>query len=224
MDPRHRDRLAFLRIVSGTFEKDMEVFHARLGRMIRMTRPHRLFARERETVEAAYPGDVIGFVNPGLFRIGDSVSSDGKVEFEQIPRFTPEHFGTLRVTTTSRQKQFQKGIAQLEEEGAIQLFFQPDGPRSEPVVGVVGELQFDVLRSRLEAEYGAETTLHRLPYRFVRWLDGPADRVEVMRLPGQTRRAEDAIGRPVALFTGMWELEIAMKENPALRFHESSAG
>jgi peptide chain release factor 3 len=224
MDPRHRDRLAFLRIVSGTFEKDMEVFHARLGRMIRMTRPHRLFARERETVEAAYPGDVIGFVNPGLFRIGDSLSADGKVEFEEIPRFTPEHFGTLRVTTTSRQKQFQKGIEQLEEEGAIQLFFSADGPRSEPVVGVVGELQFDVLRSRLEGEYGAMTTLHRLPYRFVRWLDGAADRVAAMRLPGQTRRAEDTAGRPVVLFTGMWELEIAMKENPGLRFTESSAG
>jgi peptide chain release factor 3 len=223
MDPRHRDRLAFLRIVSGTFEKDMEVFHARLGRTIRMTRPHRLFARERETVEAAYPGDVIGFVNPGLFRIGDSLSESGRVEFEAIPRFTPEHFGVLRAGS-AKQKQFQKGIAQLEEEGAIQLFFQPDGPRSEPYVGVVGELQFDVLRSRLEAEYGAETTLHRMPYRFVRWLHGPADRVEGMRLPGQARRAEDATARPVVLFTGAWELEIAMKENPALRFFESSAG
>ncbi|MGH9456532.1 MAG: peptide chain release factor 3 [Thermoanaerobaculia bacterium] len=224
MDPRHRDRLAFLRIVSGAFEKDMEVFHARLGRSIRMTRPHRLFARERETVETAYAGDVIGFVNPGLFRIGDAVSSNGKVEFEPIPRFAPEFFGTLRPASTSKQKQFQKGIAQLEEEGAIQLFYPPESRRSEPVVGVVGELQFDVLRSRLEAEYGVETTLQRLPYRFARWIEGPDSEVESMRTPGQARRAADAEDRPVALFASTWEIDTAAKENPALRFLESSLG
>ncbi|HVR42033.1 MAG TPA: peptide chain release factor 3 [Thermoanaerobaculia bacterium] len=222
MDPRHRDRLAFVRVCSGVFEKDMEVFHPRLRRSIRMTRPHRLFARDRETLETAYPGDVVGLVNPGLFRIGDSVSEGGAIEFEPIPRFAPEHFGTLRASSTSRQKQFQKGIKQLEEEGAIQLFFGVDGRRSEPVIGVVGELQFDVLRSRLESEYGVATTLQRLPYRFARWARGPAAAIENIRMPGQTRRVDDVDGLPAVLFSSAWELETCIKENRDVSFLESS--
>ncbi|MFN2239333.1 MAG: peptide chain release factor 3 [Thermoanaerobaculia bacterium] len=224
MDPRHRDRLAFVRIVSGTFEKDMEVFHQRLNRKIRMTRPHRLFARERETVEAAFAGDVIGFINPGLFRIGDSLAEGEKAEFEPIPRFAPEHFGTLRTKTSERQKQFQKGIEQLVEEGAVQLFHGLDGRKSEPIIAVVGELQFDVLRSRLESEYSVETTLQRLPYRFARWLSGSDPKVDRVRQPGNSRRVIDLDERPVMLFSSDWELETVQKENPDVRFLESSLG
>jgi peptide chain release factor 3 len=221
MDKRHRDRLAFLRVCSGSFEKDMEVFHSRLGRTVRMTRPHRLFARERETVEQAYPGDVLGFVNPGLFRIGDTVSSDGPIEFDPIPNFAPEHFAVLRAKTVTKQKQFLKGLEQLEEEGVMQLFFYRDGLRSEPILGVVGELQFDVMQSRLESEYGVETSLQRLSFKMARWVQGPQEAVNRLRAPGQSRLAEDTSENLVVLFTSKWELDTCREEVPALYFAES---
>jgi peptide chain release factor 3 len=222
MDKRHRDRLAFMRITSGVFEKDMPVQHARLRREVRMTRPHRLFARERETIERAYPGDVIGFVNPGLFQIGDAVSSDEPVEFDRIPRFAPEYFATLRAKQATRQKQFQKGLEQLEEEGAMQVFVVHDGLRSEPILAVVGELQFDVLQSRLETEYGVETTLTNLSYKLARWVDRDVDDVARMTLPSRSRLATDRNGHAVVLFTSDWELEYAQKENPGAEFLAAS--
>jgi peptide chain release factor 3 len=218
MDKRHRDRLAFMRVCSGTFEKDMLVHHARLGREVRMTRPHRLFARERETIDRAYPGDVIGFVNPGLFRIGDAVSTGAPVELEHIPRFAPEHFATLRAKEVTRQKQFQKGLEQLEEEGVMQVLTLHEGLRSEPILAVVGELQFDVLRSRLETEYNVETTITPLPYTIARWLPLEIDAAQKLSLPSKSRLAVDRDERPVVLFTSSWELEFAEKENPGLRF------
>src|SRR5215213_2515075 len=205
MDKRHRDRLAFMRITSGVFEKDMVVHHARLGREVRMTRPHRLFAQERETIERAFPGDVIGFVNPGLFQIGDAVSSDAPVEFDRIPRFAPEYFATLRAKQVTRQKQFQKGLEQLEEEGAMQVFVVHDGLKSEPILAVVGELQFDVLQSRLETEYNVETTMTSLPYKIARWVDRHVDDVARMNLPSRARVATDSAGKAVVLFSSEWE-------------------
>jgi peptide chain release factor 3 len=187
-----------------------------------MTRPHRLFARERETIDRAYPGDVIGFVNPGLFQIGDSVSSGAPVEFDRIPRFAPEHFATLRAKQSSRQKQFQKGLEQLEEEGAMQVFVVHEGLRSEPILAVVGELQFDVLQSRLEAEYNVETTLSSLPYRIARWVDRDVDEVAKMNLPSRARIATDRDGRAVVLLTSDWELELAQKENPGLTWSSAA--
>ncbi|MBK5260383.1 MAG: peptide chain release factor 3 [Thermoanaerobaculia bacterium] len=222
MDKRHRDRLAFMRVCSGVFEKDMAVHHGRLGREVRMTRPHRLFARDRETIEKAYPGDVIGFVNPGLFQIGDAVSSASPIEFDRIPRFAPEHFATLRAKQVTRQKQFQKGLEQLEEEGAVQVLTVHDGLRSEPVLAVVGELQFDVLRSRLETEYDVETTIQVLPYKLARWTNRTLDQVARMSLPTRSRITVDKSGDAVVLFTSAWELEYAEKENPGVEFSASS--
>ncbi|MEA2489666.1 MAG: peptide chain release factor 3 [Acidobacteriota bacterium] len=222
MDKRHRDRLAFMRITSGIFERDMAVRHARLGRDVRMTRPHRLFAQERETIDRAYPGDVIGFVNPGLFQIGDAVSSGTAVEFDRIPRFAPEHFATLRAKQVTRQKQFQKGLEQLEEEGAMQVFTIHEGLRSEPILAVVGELQFEVLQSRLETEYNVETTISNLPYKLARWIDKDVDLVARMSLPSKSRVATDTNGRAVVLFSSSWELEYAQKENPGVEFLLSS--
>jgi peptide chain release factor 3 len=222
MDKRHRDRLAFMRITSGVFERDMQVHHARLGRDVRMTRPHRLFAQQRETIDRAFPGDVIGFVNPGLFQIGDAVSSGDPVEFDRIPRFAPEYFATLRAKQVTRQKQFQKGLAQLEEEGAIQVFVVHDGLRSEPILAAVGELQFDVMQSRLEAEYNVETTLSTLPYKLARWVDRDVDDVTRMTLPSKSRIAVDKDEKPVVLFTSQWELEYAEKENPGVEFKSAS--
>jgi peptide chain release factor 3 len=218
MDKRHRDRLAFMRITSGVFEKDMSVHHARLGREVRMTRPHRLFAQERETVTRAYPGDVIGFVNPGLFVIGDAVSTGTPVEFDRIPRFAPEHFATLRAKQVTRQKQFQKGLEQLEEEGAMQVFTLYEGLRSEPILAVVGELQFDVMKSRLESEYNVETTVSVLPYKLARWVDLDVDAVVKMTLPTRSKITTDNAGHPVILFSSSWELEYAEKENPGVAF------
>jgi peptide chain release factor 3 len=222
MDKRHRDRLAFLRVCSGVFEKDMSVHHARLGRDVRMTRPHRLFARERETIEQAFPGDVIGFVNPGLFQIGDTVSAGAAIVFDRIPRFAPEFFATLRAKAATRQKQFQKGLEQLEEEGVMQLLRMHEGLRSEPILAVVGALQFDVMQSRLESEYNVETTIQRLPFTIARWVDREADEVMRMNLPTKARVATDASGRTVVLFTADWELEHAQKENPDVEFQTAS--
>jgi peptide chain release factor 3 len=222
MDKRHRDRLAFMRVCSGVFEKDMAVQHTRLGREVRMTRPHRLFARDRETIERAFPGDVIGFVNPGLFQIGDSVSSGEPVEFERIPRFAPEYFATLRARQVTRQKQFQKGLQQLEEEGAVQVLTIHEGLRSEPILAVVGELQFDVLRSRLETEYDVETTIQMLPYKIARWVPGDIDEVVKLSLPSKSRLAVDKSGHAVVLFSSQWELDFAQKENPGVEFKSAS--
>ena len=222
MDKRHRDRLAFMRVCSGVFEKDMLVHHGRLGREVRMTRPHRLFARERETIERAYPGDVIGFVNPGLFQIGDSVSSGDPVVFDRIPRFAPEHFAMMRSKDVTRQKQFQKGLAQLEEEGVMQVLTLHEGLRSEPILAVVGELQFDVLQSRLETEYNVDTTVKPLSFTMARWVDRDVSDVEKMNLPSKSRVAIDNAGKPVVLFTSSWELEHAEKENPGVTFSAAS--
>lgn len=222
MDKRHRDRLAFMRVCSGVFEKDMAVQHGRLRREVRMTRPHRLFARDRETIDRAYPGDVIGFVNPGLFQIGDSVSSGTPVQFDRIPRFAPEHFGMLRAKQVTRQKQFQKGLEQLEEEGVMQVLTLHEGLRSEPILAVVGELQFDVLRSRLEHEYDVETTIQELPYKLARWVDRDPSAVAAMTLPSRSRIAVDSSGRAVVLFSSAWELEYAQKENPGIEFMVAS--
>src|SRR6185369_4203284 len=222
MDKRHRDRLAFMRVCSGVFEKDMSVNHSRLGREVRMTRPHRLFARDRETIERAFPGDVIGFVNPGLFQIGDSVSSGAPVEFERIPRFAPEHFATMRATTVTRQKQFQKGLEQLEEEGVMQVLTIHEGLKSEPILAVVGELQFDVLKSRLESEYNVETTIQELPFKIARWVDGDAADAAKLNLPSRARLAVDRNDHPVVLFASDWELDYAMKENPGVEWKTAS--
>ena len=172
MDPQHRDRMAFLRIVSGRFEKDMMVHHARLDRKIRMTRPHRLFGRDRETIEEAYPGDVVGLVNPGLFAIGDTLCSGNPLSFDAIPQFPPECFGVLRSQDLTKQKQFQKGLQQLEEEGVMQVFYSPDHVRREPVLAAVGELQFDVVASRIETEYGVKTLVERMPFVLAGWVNG----------------------------------------------------
>ena len=156
MDPRHRDRMAFIRICSGRFEKDMTVFHTRLNRSVRMSRPHRLFAQKRETVDEAYPGDVIGLTNPGLFVVGDTVSGGPNLQFAPIPPFQPEQFALLRNLHLDKYKQFNKGISQLAEEGVIQVLYPLDSARREPILAAVGQLQFDVVVARLAAEYQVE--------------------------------------------------------------------
>ncbi len=214
MDPLHRDSMAFLRVVSGRFEKGMSVEHPRLGKRVRLPRAHRIFAQDRETTEEAFPGDVVGLVNPGLFIIGDTVSDGAKLEFAPLPRFAPEHFARLRPTTTDQMKSFRKGLAQLEEEGAIQIFYEADAIRRDPVLAAVGELQFDLVRSRLEAEYRVETHLDRLSYRSCLRILGdvaPEDLDWPMRGAAATRDRE---GRVVGLFEGAWSEDLFRERNP----------
>ena len=218
MDPRHRDTMAFLRVCSGRFEKDMMVNHARLGRAVRMSRPHRLFARDRETVEVAYPGDVVGFSNPGVFRIGDTVSAGEPFAYAPIPSFHPECFAILRNVTIEKHKQFNKGLDQLREEGVTQVLYAVDQFRREPILCAVGELQFEVVVSRLATEYGAEAALERLPHSDARWLRGSAADIESMYMPLQCFRARDQDGRDVVLFASTASLKYAIEKNPKLEF------
>jgi peptide chain release factor 3 len=218
MDPKHRDRMAFLRICSGKFEKDMAVYHPRLGRSIRMSRPHRLFAQERETVDVAYPGDVIGLSNPGVFSIGDTVCSGQPRQFAPIPPFQPEHFGVLRNLQLDKYKQFNKGIEQLREEGVIQVFYATDGIRREPILAAVGELQFDVVVARLAAEYNVETMVQPTEYTCARWVMSDAEMLADVVWPSQSLRVRDQWGHVVVLFASEWQMNHCIERNPHLEF------
>jgi peptide chain release factor 3 len=217
MDPQHRDRMAFLRICSGRFRKDMVVHHPRLDRTIRMTRPHRLFARDRETVEEAFPGDVVGVVNPGLFVIGDTLGDDPTLRFDAIPKFEPECFAAIQNVAVDKYKRFHRGLAQLEEEGAIQVLVSADTGQRDLVLAAVGELQFDVVASRLESEYGVPVAIDRLPYVAARWIEADPGVIADMRWPyGGVPRLRDRAGRLVVLFRSLRDLDYCVERNPGV--------
>lgn len=218
MDPRHRDRIAFLRVCSGRFEKDMPVKHVRLGREVRLSHPMRLFGQDREVVDEGYAGDVIGLINPGTFTVGDSVTASDHGAFAAMPRFQPEHFARLRNARTDRYKQFQRGLEQIEEEGGIQLLYPLDAGSREPILAAVGALQFDVVRYRLENEYGVETILEPLGYELVRWITGDAEEIREMGNRRGRSRAEDRDGNVVMLFRNQWDLDFAVQDHPDVVF------
>ena len=218
MDPRHRDRVAFLRVCSGRFENDMPVKHVRLGREIRLSRPMKLFGQDREVVEEGYAGDVIGLINPGTFTVGDSVTNGDHGAFAAMPRFQPEHFARLRNAKTDRYKQFQRGLEQIEEEGGIQLLYPLDSGSREPILAAVGALQFDVVRYRLENEYGVETILEPLGYELVRWALGDPEEIREMGGRRGRSRAEDRDGNVVLLFRNQWDLDFAIQDHPKVTF------
>ncbi|MFN3978775.1 MAG: peptide chain release factor 3 [Caldilinea sp.] len=218
MDPRHRDRMAFIRVCSGKFEKDMTVFHTRLNRPVRMSRPHRLFAQKRETVDEAYPGDVIGLTNPGLFVVGDTVSAAPNLQFAPIPPFQPEMFGLLHNVHMEKYKQFNKGIAQLAEEGVIQVLFAQDSMRREPIVAAVGQLQFDVVVARLAAEYQVEARIEPLGYVGARWVHADDPELASAQWPAQSLRARDGRGHTVVLFPSEWVMNYCIEKNPRIKF------
>ena len=217
MNPKHRDSVAFIRICSGTFTKDMSVDHPRLGRKIRLSRPYQLFAKERTTVAEAYPGDVIGLSNPGLFAIGDTVYTGRPVRFPPMPTFDPELFALLRNTDTSKYKQFHKGIDQLEREGAIQRFTRIDDLQLHPILGAVGQLQFDVVKTRLELEYGVDAIIEPLPYTIARRVDADEAIWQSMRWPSETLLVRDRNGDRVALFATQWQAQRCAENNPNAR-------
>jgi peptide chain release factor 3 len=223
MDRQHRDSMAFVRVVSGRFRKGMTVSHPRLGRKVRLPRAHRVFAQERESEEEAYPGDVVGLVNPGLFSIGDTICEGPPFRFAPLPRFAPEHFARLRPTSIEKHKAFGKGLVQLEEEGAIQVLFADSGPVRDPILAAVGELQFDLVRARLSAEYAVETTLDRLPYRSALVVEVPAG----VKQPDFARvgvlLARDRGGAPVVLFEGDWAEQTFREWNPDVRLRRAGS-
>jgi len=210
MDPRHRDRVAFVRVCSGRFTKDMTVSNSRLGKSLKASRAYRFFGRTRETINVAYAGDIIGLVNPGQFGIGDTLHSGAPVRFPDLPRFPAEHFGRIRLRDT-RYKQFDQGVTQLEEEGLMQVFYATAG-RREPIVGVVGALQYDVIASRLRTEYGVAVDIEPAGYAAARWC---GNWTEQTPLPGgDSVMAMDRQERPVFLFSSTWQLEYFQRHHP----------
>jgi peptide chain release factor 3 len=216
MDPKHRDRIAFIRVCSGKFEKDMMVNHARTGKNIRLSRPQKLFAQGRESLEEAYAGDVIGLNNPGMFAIGDTIFCGKKLEYEGIPCFSPELFSYLRNPNPSKFKSFQKGVSELQEEGAIQIMYSTDESKRDPILAAVGQLQFEVVQFRLQNEYGVETRLELLPYSVARWVTGGWAALEKVGRIFNAATVKDSWGRPVLLFKNDWNVQQLMGDHPDL--------
>ncbi|MBN2452414.1 MAG: peptide chain release factor 3 [Lentisphaeria bacterium] len=209
MDPNHRDSLAFIRVCSGVFRKDMVVPNPRHGRPLRLSYPQRLFGQERQTVQEAYPGDIVGLVSHGGFRIGDTLSEIPGLVYREIPRFAPEVFAFLHNPSPSRYKQFRAGLEQLLDEGVVQVFHLDDQAQRAPLLGAVGQLQFDVAQYRLEVEYGAQSRLEPAPYREIRWLDGERDAAQFQGkyLGSHIHLARDAAAAPVLLFPDAWSVD-----------------
>ncbi|MEX0715179.1 MAG: peptide chain release factor 3 [Planctomycetaceae bacterium] len=216
LDPKHRDRIAFVRVCAGKFRREMEVTLARTGEKIRIMRSHRLFARDRETTDEAYPGDVIGVVNPRQFRLGDTLCEGEAFQFEGQWDFPPECFARIRCADTARRKQFDKGLNQLIEEGVVHVLTGDGVNPREPVLAAVGELQFDVVRFRLESEYDTRTTVERLPHTLARWVDLEGVDLSRVVLPSSSRLMRDQLGAALVLFTSEWEMAYFREKNPSL--------
>lgn len=222
MDPKHRDRIAFVRVCTGKFEKDMVVSHARTGKTVRLSRPQKLFAQDRESIEEAYPGDVIGLNNPGAFAIGDTIYIGQKIEYEGIPCFSPELFAYLRNPNPSKFKQFRKGVSELREEGAVQIMYSADEAKRDPILAAVGQLQFEVVQFRLLNEYGVETQLDLLPYSVARWVADGWEALEKVGRLFNTAIVKDSWGRPVLLFKNDWNLHQVQADCPELKLNSSA--
>lgn len=215
MNPAHRDRIAFMRICSGKFEKGMTVKLARTGKDLKLAQPQQFMAQERESVEEAYAGDIIGLFDPGVFALGDTVYTGKKIAFAGIPVFAPEHFARIKPVDTMKRKQFLKGITQLAQEGAIQIFKDRSYSAEEIIVGVVGVLQFEVLEHRLRTEYNVEISSQQLPFRFIRWLPEGTE-TDKIKLSSSTKVASDLKERPVVLFENDWSIRWAEENNKGL--------
>jgi len=222
MDPKHRDRVAFVRIVSGHFQANMQVLHQRSGKPIRLAAPQQFMARDRVSIDEAWPGDVIGIMDRGNLRIGDTLGGDGKLEFQGIPRFPPEHFARAVPADPLKRKQFDSGLRQLTEEGAAQVFFAETSAGSQPIVGAVGQLQFDVMAFRLEHEYAAPCKFEKMTYRWPRWITGPKADVERVATGQGRLKLFDHKGNVVVLFSDAWALRRALQHETSVVFHETA--
>ncbi len=225
MDPKHRDRVAFLRVCSGKFTRGIAAQHGRLKKEFKLARPLHFFAQEREIIEEAWPGDIVGLVDTtGEYRIGDTLCAGRALEYEGVPRFSPEFFAGVVLTDPLKRKQLKKGLDQLTEEGVVQIFFNPDRGEAQPIVGAVGALQFEVLQHRLKAEYSVEMKLDRLPYSKARWItakDPTTDLPKRLRTVGghhDNRYLVDRDGLPVILFASDWNVSWAVDNYKDLNF------
>ncbi len=221
MNKAHRDRIAFMRICSGRFERDKEYYHVQGGKPLRLAQPQQLMAQDRTIIDEAYAGDIIGVFDPGIFSIGDTICEKGKhVCFEGIPTFAPEHFAAVERVDTMKRKQFEKGITQIAQEGAIQIFHEPFTGVEEVIVGVVGVLQFEVLEYRLKTEYGVDVRRRAMPYELVRWVDSENVKINELNLTSDTKWVQDFKGNDLLLFTSEWCINWALQKNEGLVLRE----
>jgi len=222
MNKAHRDRIAFMRICSGIYEAGMEVNHVQGKKKIRLNQSTQMMADERKIVEKAYAGDIIGVFDPGIFAIGDTLSNSGEdIEFEGIPTFAPEHFARVRQMDTMKRKQFLKGVYQIAQEGAIQIFQEFNTGMEEIIVGVVGVLQFEVLTYRLQNEYNVEVKLERLSYEHIRWIDNVGE-IDIDKIQGTSdmKKIKDLKGNPLLIFINSWSIRMVEERNPELKLSE----
>ena len=222
MNKAHRDRIAFMRICSGKYDAAMEVKHVQGGRTMRLSQPQQIMADERKILSEAYAGDIIGVFDPGIFSIGDTLCMPKEnFQYEGIPTFAPEHFARVRQVDTMKRKQFVKGINQIAQEGAIQIFQELSTGLEEIIVGVVGVLQFEVLKYRLENEYNVEIKLEQLPYEHIRWIENKEE-VDVQRLQGTSdmKKIQDLKGNPLLLFINQWSIGMTLERNEGLKLSE----
>ena len=221
MNKSHRDRIAFMRICSGKFEAEKEVFHVQGNKKFRLSQPQQLMAQDRKVIDEAYAGDVIGVFDPGIFSIGDTVcTSSRKFQYEGIPTFAPEHFCRVVQLNTMKRKQFVSGVTQLAQEGAIQIFQEYSAGMAEIIVGVVGVLQFDVLKYRLENEYGCEIRLEPLPYNYIRWIKNPEFDLDKLKRASDVKKVKDMKDNPLLLFVNEWNIRICLENNEGLELEE----
>ena len=221
MNKAHRDRLAFLRICSGKYQREAEVFHVQGNKKMRLSQPQQLMAAEREIVEEAYAGDIIGVFDPGIFSIGDTVTVPGKkFKFSGIPTFAPEHFARVSARDSMKRKQFVKGTEQIAQEGAIQIFKVPGSGMEEVIVGVVGVLQFDVFQYRMKNEYGVELRMDHLPYEELRLIDSYPGDLQDLNLGSDAELLEDYRDRKLLVFTSFWAIDFTCRRNPGLQLSE----
>ena len=221
MNKAHRDRIAFMRIRSGEFKAGMDVFHIQGGKKVRLSQPQQMMASERKMIEEAYGGDIIGVFDPGIFSIGDTLTnSPEKFVYEGIPTFAPEHFARVRQVDTMKRKQFIKGINQIAQEGAIQIFQEFNTGMEEIIVGVVGVLQFDVLKYRLENEYNVEIRLDTLPYEHIRWIENEDIQMDKIIGTSDMKKIKDLKGRPLLLFVNSWSIRMVLDRNEGLKLSE----
>lgn len=225
MNKAHRDRITFLRICSGKFDKDMEVLHVQGNKKLRLSQPQQIMAQEREIIDEAYAGDIIGVFDPGIFAIGDTICSPKKkFEFESIPTFAPEHFMRVRQKDTLKRKQFVKGTTQIAQEGAIQIFHEPDSGMEEVIVGVVGVLQLEVFEYRMKNEYNVDLFKEGLPYSYIRWIDNKDIDPKTLKLSSDTKLVKDFRDNYLLLFTSEWNIRWALERNEDLELSEFNRG
>ena len=221
MNKAHRDRIAFMRVVSGKFQRDREYLHVQGNKTLRLAQPQQLMADSRQIIDEAYAGDIIGIFDPGIFAIGDTVCDKAKkVTFEGIPTFAPEIFAAVERIDTMKRKQFEKGMMEIAQEGAIQIFHAPGAGLEEVLVGVVGVLQLEVLEYRLKTEYGVDVRRRGLPYQFVRWVENKDMDLSRLNLGTDSRWVQDFRGNDLLLFGGQWSIRWALEKNPGLRLKE----